>query len=38
MAHQPHPHLLVAFAFGLAVMICIQVSEHLQSSCIAPGI
>jgi aquaporin related protein len=30
MSHSPHPHLLVALAFGLAVMICIQVSEHLK--------
>jgi aquaporin related protein len=36
MSHSPHPHLLVALAFGLAVMICIQVSEHLP--CVAPGI
>jgi aquaporin related protein len=38
MSHSPHPHLLVALAFGLAVMICIQVSEHLQKSYIAPDI
>jgi hypothetical protein len=25
MVHGGHPHLLVAFAFGLTVMICIQV-------------
>jgi glycerol uptake facilitator-like aquaporin len=32
-----HPHLLVAFAFGLTVMICIQVSllthESLINQC-----
>jgi aquaporin related protein len=35
MSHSPHPHLLVALAFGLAVMICIQVSERLPLSCAA---
>jgi aquaporin related protein len=38
MTHSPHPHLLVALAFGLAVMICIQVSKHLQRSCTVPDI
>jgi hypothetical protein len=38
MAHGGgHPHLLVAFAFGLTVMICIQVSvvtyESLSNQC-----
>jgi glycerol uptake facilitator-like aquaporin len=29
-----HPHFLVAFAFGLAVMICIQVTyEQLINQC-----
>lgn len=38
MSHTAHPHLLVALAFGLAVMICIQVREHLHRSCRAPDI
>jgi len=33
-----HPHLLVAFAFGLAVMICIQTMAHISKAHLNPAV
>jgi len=33
-----HPHLLVAFAFGLTVMICIQIMAHISKAHLNPAI
>lgn len=38
MSHSPHPHLLVAFAFGLAVMICIQIMAHISKAHLNPAV
>lgn len=39
MAHGgAHPHLLVAFAFGLAVMICIQIMAHISKAHLNPAV
>lgn len=38
MAFGGHPHLLVAFAFGLTVMICIQSIAHISKAHLNPAI